>query len=1280
MAHNPMGKDPADYESQPIFNATTQKYNMINTRTGLFEACINMPTVTGNSGCGPVFDPSLFYSPTTNNLNAIGDGWEFCFTLFSEAYKVLTLHTGETLKLEKGKNLKQPAVIVEWGNDDTLTVYRKGGRTEVLFKLGDTSFYVPQSLTTDGYNYLYFSWIATPHIIDGKTYYQIKLQTVKDKLRTLINIDYTLAEEGAQPAKTPATLTYWPDDSVETLRYVLTIEDYALKSVKLADGIETKLEYLDHKTAGWLLITYTSPDNQVEEIEYSDNGLYFPDNPQLSALPCAVDHHLRPNGGGEMVPTFLKYEKESNHKTYTTTKFSLDRIIAYKYDAITNEILSETVTRTYEGKPAITTTKYTLSAEPNAIKNEQSVTYSKDGKSRTANMHTRFDKDAALISNTQSGKTTSYQYYDEGKFLSNKLISETLSRSALLNFPIHEKKYLYTSISDMSETPLFHVQENYYSVSIPLSKTTFQTYDYFEDNDFRKGKPKSINLGGDLYKAITRNFEYTLGGVNGTELTTIETLVDETEELKPERKSSTTQSTLSGRLIRQVDTDGNHAEYTYDAFGRLASLTLCAQSPTYKQTTTYAYPAPGQVKSTEPNGRVRLSEYDGQDRLVREYEYTTATTKRLLKEISYNDKGQELRTTEYDYVADGTAISEWSQNVYDAWGEIGGQLHSDGRQTFKLYDPVALTLTEWAGKATDKHRKVTTYKPDETIEKIEFLDQAGAIFQTQNATYTLNNQVQQLRTHNEFGVNTVDYTYDHYGRVLTEAHVEDDKGLLPLLNLAYTYHYTYQPFSPSDEPATLEISFGIGLQKHRLGTREFDNWERVTSLVRGTLEETYTYDGTSPAPATKKTADGTILEYEYIKELGNKPSKVSKAQSSLQKTFSYAYAGQSASRAVEGESVLENSHNRDLLVTRQQVQTKDGQSKAVSYSYSPAGRLLRETDVFGTSTEFLYSPGGQRIRSTNQFFTRHEYDDQGQLKQEVVETRSGATQRVEVTYTYDAQQREISRRFVPMENTPVGVEIATTYYADGKFKQVQLKRGSTVLGSRNFTYTAGGRLKSCETAGVWRPKNPKGALIDKQQFTYDGMGNVLTCVSTFAGAHNTATYTYNNSMSFRLEGIKNTHADYTKSATITYDTAGRVSQDLNGRKYTYDGLGRLVQAGSTRYRYDPDDRLMTRNEGADERQVIYNDLKASGEYATENNASYRHLSPGSAACYAQRTKMSGARLQGPVLALLTLTTLVVRERTEVAGVGSKSSSSPMSARRLGTLSKSSLASLRMNQP
>ncbi len=52
---------------------------------------------------------------------------------------------------------------------------------------------------------------------------------------------------------------------------------------------------------------------------------------------------------------------------------------------------------------------------------------------------------------------------------------------------------------------------------------------------------------------------------------------------------------------------------------------------------------------------------------------------------------------------------------------------------------------------------------------------------------------------------------------------------------------------------------------------------------------------------------------------------------------------------------------------------------------------------------------------------------------------------------------------------------------------------------------------------------------------------------------------------------------------------------------------------------------------------------------------------------------------GPVLAALTLTTGALRECTEVRGPGAMSSSSNGSARRLGTLSKSSSwASFRMD--
>lgn len=63
MAHNPMGTDPSDSENDPIFNATTQKRNVVDPRTGLFEAFIPLPSIVGNDGSGPVFEMGLHCAP-----------------------------------------------------------------------------------------------------------------------------------------------------------------------------------------------------------------------------------------------------------------------------------------------------------------------------------------------------------------------------------------------------------------------------------------------------------------------------------------------------------------------------------------------------------------------------------------------------------------------------------------------------------------------------------------------------------------------------------------------------------------------------------------------------------------------------------------------------------------------------------------------------------------------------------------------------------------------------------------------------------------------------------------------------------------------------------------------------------------------------------------------------------------------------------------------------------------------------------------------------------------
>lgn len=1284
MAHNPIGTDPTDDESDPIFNATTQKRNVVDPRTGLFEVYVPLPSVTGNAGNGPVIDMSLHNTPVVNNEAALGDGWFYAMTTYSEKHKKLTLHSGEVLALEKNEDLKQSAVIAQW-KTGKLIVYRKGGRKEVLTLLQDTGIYVPESLTTDGYNSVTLSWKTTAHVIDDKTYYQIQLTEIRDATRSLLKVQYTPGDPDATPVISSATLTFWPDDAAETLSYTLDIEDYALKSISLTTDIKSSFEYLDHPTCGWLLTKITNFDGLLEQVQYQDNGLTFPDNPKLSALPCVSTHTLTPNGGGTPVVTTYVYQRQDpdNYRTIMSEGVPAIRTTTYNYNKqhnVTSEVLVQGGARTE--------IKYTMVAQEDLYRRTTTTTYSKGSKRREEVIDNHFDEHSALKKNLQNGITTEIGYpvrktpetassqalgkvrallsvmsatsnrpptltppFDwppgsqftlqpfESTYIDAELIEtpgplsiipELLPFlpffSGLLNVA-QFKQYSYTDIPGLSELKVqSSVQGALATNSVAEGVLTGQYIDYFKGDDFRKGRQKSftqMSLSNyDLnptYIEPTRNLDYVLGAIANTELTTQTT---ETDSTGTTRTSSQTQSTLSGRLIRQVDSDGNRTEFAYNSYGQLISLTTCAQSTTYRQVTTYAYPAPGQVAVTDPNGKTHVSQYDGQDQLVSEY-LLEGSQRKQTKVVTYDRLGRELRKSSVDYREDGTQITQWQEAQYDDWNQISSWRYSDGREEFNQYDPVALTRTQWIGKASDKHATVTTYNTDETIKKIEWKDQNGIVYQTQTASYSRAKQVVQLVTDSEFGFITITYTYDGSGRLLKERHSEKGRGLFdqPFI---YTYHYTYPVHWLRKDATQIEIESGG--KRQVLGTRSFDSWGRVTSLTRGSCTETYTYTGSSPVPATTVTADGRVLAHDYIKELGNRLAKTRTADASQQKSLTYAYGAQGIATATEGDHFLQYNHDLYLRVTQQRVQTEPGQSKEALYTNSLGARLLDTTDALGTQTLFSYDAGAQRYATNNvHFTTNHLYDNQGRFRQEIINGPYNlpptAPVMLTVTYTHDSQQRETSRQFTL--DGHVDLLLENTYYNDDKLKSAQLKQGTTVLGSRSLTYTPAGRLKSCTTVGAWRPKTPKNKEIDKQEFTYDALGNILTCVTHFGTAKNTATYTYDALNGYRLVQVQNSHADYTTSANLSYDAAGRVTQDQTGKKYSYDWLGRLIQAGSVRYSYDPSDRLMTRDAGGTPSQLLYNGLQACGDYSPGNNDSSRNLDPGSAACTVQQVKRTG---------------------------------------------------------
>lgn len=1262
MAHNPMGTDPSDSENSTIFNATTRRENVVDPRTGLFEVCVQMPQITGNNGNGPVFYSGLCYTPTSNNEAGLGDGWDLSFTHYSAKFKTLTFHSGEKLQINENIDVIQPAVHAKWAAGK-LTVMRKGGRKEVLVKLANTETYVPESLTTDGENNLFFSWTTTPHLINGVTYYQIKLTGIRDATRQLLSIDYTLAFPGTQPPESAVHITFWPDNPNETLMYTLRLKDYALQSVTLASDIKSSFGYQDHPVCGWLLTEITNSSGLKETVVYVDNGLSFPDNPKLSVLPCVNTYTLTPNGGG--LPFIKNYtyvrQNPSSYKTIVSEGSPVIRTITYQYN-LRHEVTQE---KLVQGS-CTTLTEFTTTALPNTLNHSSSTTYIKNGASRKITNQNNYNVDAALQSNKQLGVDTDMDYAYTGVIglpsageirlasllnplgnisatltallaaLSNvTLVSRTFpsnylttsfstNANGLLPTPIPSefKYYTYRQVGLLSEAKLTNLLRwSVGSDNLATMALTGKSITYYSTPDFRYGRQWTVKTSSkdtsnylDIFIEPITHFDYSLGGPDNTEITTLTT---EQDTQGNERTLSVTHSILSGRVIRQTDYDGNRTEYAYDQYGRLVTQTLCAQSPAYKQITTYAFPAPGQVQTTEPNGKQYLRHYDGADNLVKEYRVDVGL--QLTKSVSYDRIGRETQITDYDYLANGTQISSSITSIYDDWNQPSTKQFSDGRQQFNFYDPIAMKRTEWSGTATDQHGKITYYNTNNTVKKTEWANENGSVHSTQTLTYTRANLVKQLQSTGEFGTTSTDFKYDGAGRLIQESHTEKDNtpNATPL---TYSYYYTYPVHWLMNEPAQTDIEFDGA--RRTLGKRTFDAWGRVTSLTRGTSIETYNYDGAARVPKSTVTADTITLNNQYIPELGNLLSKVSTSNLTQQKTFAYAHGMQNASTASEGQYLLEYTHDAYKQLTKQRIQTQPGSAKEVNYVYSPGGRLLSTTDPTGVVSTFQHNSKGQRDGMLNaKQKVEHVYNIMGNLSTEIItynENNAGPQATTLINYEYDDQLRESRRIFFELD-----LSLESTYYNNGNLKTATLKKGTQVMGSRSLTYNSALRVKSCTTTGVLRPKNPNNKNIDRQTFFYDALGNVIRCITDFGTEGCTSIYTYDTTTGSRLEKLEHSHADYTPSATLTYDNCGRMTQDQHGKKYEYDWLGRMTKAGSVRYAYDPSDRLMLREQNSVQSQIIYDGLQVQGEYDPGAGNATRHVEAGSQGCTVLHVKRSG---------------------------------------------------------
>ncbi|MBT3011097.1 MAG: putative Ig domain-containing protein [Candidatus Thiodiazotropha sp. (ex Lucina pensylvanica)] len=582
-----------------------------------------------------------------------------------------------------------------------------------------------------------------------------------------------------------------------------------------------------------------------------------------------------------------------------------------------------------------------------------------------------------------------------------------------------------------------------------------------------------------------------------------------------------------GRLIGQIDAEGNRIDYAYDIAGRTQTV-------------------------TDRRGNNKILVFNDRGDVVAETNALGETTLR-----SYDPYGNELshtdplgNTSQATYDARGNTLTETdplgntTTQTYSSYNQVESLTEPDGRVTsltYRNYIRIAgvnvpragpiTTVTDALGNVADFGYDINGSLP------VRITDPAG------NETwYAYDNRGNKIRETKADGAIT-EYSHDPMGRVLTETRTRTDGAATLTEVTSYSYDAAGREISTTDP---------LG---HTTRT-EYDEAGQVTAQVDALGNRTeYAYDDRGNQVLTRYP-DGT--------------------------TETQAYDGENnlieqSDRAGRITRMVYDAANRLIETLHPDATPADDSDNPRSRNeYDAAGRLVAETDTLGNRTEHVYDAAGQRISTTDAQgnVTRFEYDVHGN-RTAMVDALNRRTE-----YVYDTADRLIETRYADASTTQATYDsmgrntaqtdqaaIATQYAYDSEGRLTQVT--DALGGVTGYSYDeAGNKLSQTDAEGrvtSWT-YDAQGRILSRtlpmgqqERFAYDANGN-LTGRTDFNG--NAATHQYDSDN--RL--IRSAYADGTLEV-ISYDAAGNRSQiDVTHP----DG-----SQTTTLYSYDPNNRLET---------------------------------------------------------------------------------------------------------
>lgn len=670
--------------------------------------------------------------------------------------------------------------------------------------------------------------------------------------------------------------------------------------------------------------------------------------------------------------------------------------------------------------------------------------------------------------------------------------------------------------------------------------------------------------------------------------------------------TSATVSSLSGLVLSKKNLQGVEAQASYDAFGRLLKETV-SPGTVHEATRHYAYqfmPYPI-VTVTDVKGAQTRYQLDGLGRHCQTEQQDVDHVQsgrepdwRITSRTTYDALGrqQQQEVLDWFYDAEGQVTEQRSTQSfhYDDWGQCDEISYSDGRIWFNQQDLSQLiTQSGWQGAGITKTQYNVWGNP---LSVQRYTAQGTSLYSEVCMRYDgWGRAIQQT---DAIGHCTA-IVYDHWNRI-TEQHLADSTEV----------HTQYASHSQDTLPT--QITVHANQTEWTLGNQCFDGLGRPLSTTVGGRTTTYTYQNASPLPASIQTARNTTLNYDYNPQLGHAITSLDVAAEGVSTQYHYSYDPQTAQPVQASQTGASAQRNftyypSGLLQTEQHPRLS-GSQETSQYTYSFSGKLQSMTDVLGQVHHYAYDAQGRLERlSTPRYEVKLQYNALSQLS--AVSTTDKQTETTATrSFSYDEWSRPVRMSYIIP--TQVHYTIQQSYNQRDQLVTRRLTQGDVngpCLREEQYQYDARGRCIQYNCIGSQLPQDPAHRPIQQQTWTYDALNNLQTVTFRFTdGTENQLSYVYQNADD-PTQVSQITQTNPAEAMNLAYDVAGHLSQDAQGRTWTYDAQGRLIEVRDvqgeslSKYHYDALNALIAQTTPVADYELIYQDNSLSHERCIPSN-------------------------------------------------------------------------------